>query len=106
MKQLVKGTLSLIATLCLVFGCATAMAAEKAEPTTAKSSPFVVERVNINSADAETIANNLHRVGIKKAQAIVEWRQKNGNFKAKEQLLEVKGIGEATLSNNRDKIVL
>ncbi|MGH1486443.1 MAG: ComEA family DNA-binding protein [Cellvibrionaceae bacterium] len=62
--------------------------------------------VSINKANAETIANILRGVGFKKAQAIVEWRKKNGGFTKVSQLLEVKGIGEKTLAANKGRIKL
>ena len=40
----------------------------------------------------------------KKAEAIVQYREKHGNFTSAEQLLEVQGIGKATLERNRDRI--
>lgn len=57
--------------------------------------------VNINSADAGTLARELDGVGPAKAQAIVEYRQKNGPFKSPEDLLKVQGIGERVLEQNR-----
>jgi competence protein ComEA len=51
--------------------------------------------VNVNSASAEQLAL-LPRVGPAIAQRIVEFREQNGPFKAAEQLLLVRGIGEAT----------
>ncbi|MEY4588355.1 MAG: hypothetical protein RL497_431 [Pseudomonadota bacterium] len=60
--------------------------------------------VNINTADAENLAAVLDGVGIKKAEAIVAYREQNGKFTSPEQLLEVKGIGKATLDKNKDKI--
>ena len=39
-----------------------------------------------------------------KAEAIVQYREKHGNFTMAEQLLEVQGIGKATLEKNRDRI--
>lgn len=62
--------------------------------------------VNINTASAEEISAHLKGVGLKKAQAIVAWREANGVFTTKEQLMEVKGIGEKTLLANADKIAL
>ncbi|EDN75239.1 DNA uptake protein ComE1, partial [Mannheimia haemolytica PHL213] len=41
-----------------------------------------------------------------KAQAIVDYRTKNGNFKNIEQLAEVSGIGQATVEKNRANIIL
>jgi competence protein ComEA len=51
--------------------------------------------VNINSADASSLAL-LPRVGPAVAQRIVEHREQNGKFQKKEDLLLVRGIGEAT----------
>ncbi|RYZ87302.1 MAG: competence protein ComE [Moraxellaceae bacterium] len=62
--------------------------------------------VNINTADAATLAAALNGIGIKKAEAIIAHREQLGKFTSAEQLLEVKGIGKATLDKNRDKIKL
>lgn len=64
------------------------------------------ETVNINQANAQELANNLQGVGIKKAQAIVEYRDKIGGFESQKQLLNVKGIGESTLKKNQKNILL
>jgi len=63
-----------------------------------------MQRVDINHADAQTIALVLDGVGIARAQAIVEYRDSNGEFKSLEELLMVSGIGEATIRNNQDRI--
>ncbi|WP_207479324.1 ComEA family DNA-binding protein, partial [Glaesserella parasuis] len=52
------------------------------------------------------IQDKLVGIGAKKAQAIVEYREKNGKFLNVEQLTEVSGIGKATLEKNRDRIVI
>lgn len=62
--------------------------------------------VNINTATAAELQDKLVGIGQKKAQAIVDYRTKNGNFKSIEQLAEVSGIGQATLEKNRANIVL
>ena len=64
------------------------------------------EAVNINTASAEIIAETLSGIGLKKAQAIVEWRESHGKFTHKEQLTAIKGIGEATLAKNNERIRL
>ena len=64
------------------------------------------ERVNINIADAETIAMMLDGVGLSRAEAIVDYRESNGDFKSVDELIMVSGIGEVTLRNNVDKITL
>lgn len=60
--------------------------------------------VNINTADAETISKELDGVGLTKARAIVEYRQKHGPFKSADDLSLVKGIGERTVDLNRSNI--
>jgi competence protein ComEA len=60
--------------------------------------------VNINTADAETISEELSGVGLAKAKAIVEYRQKHGPFKSPDDLSLVKGIGERTVDLNRANI--
>ncbi len=62
--------------------------------------------VNVNTASAEEISTLLKGVGIKKAQAIVEYRQQHGAFENKEDLTKVKGIGSATVSRNSSRILL
>jgi len=62
--------------------------------------------VDINKADAETLAVELKGVGIKKAQAIVAYRNENGVFKTVEDLARVKGISDKTIEKNREKILL
>lgn len=62
--------------------------------------------VDINKADAKTIAMELTGVGSAKAEAIVSYRQQYGPFKRPEDLLQVKGIGKAILEKNRGTIVL
>ena len=60
--------------------------------------------VNVNSADAESIAAELKGVGLSKAKAIVEYRKKHGPFRSAEDLTLVKGIGERTLDLNKADI--
>lgn len=64
------------------------------------------QKVNINTADAATLAEALNGVGLKKAQAIVAYRKQFGAFKSVDELTEVKGIGEALIQSNRDRVVL
>ena len=61
-------------------------------------------QVNVNTADAETIAAELNGVGLSKAKAIVEYRTKHGPFRSVDDLSLVKGIGERTVDKNRTDI--
>ena len=61
--------------------------------------------VNVNTASAEELAM-LPGVGPVRARAIIELRQQRGGFKRVEDLLEVKGIGDASLAKLRPYIAL
>ena len=61
-------------------------------------------QVDINTADAETISAELSGIGLTKAKAIVEYRQKHGPFSSPEDLSLVKGIGERTVEKNLSDI--
>ena len=87
----------LIARVLLCFGVAFAAVAS-AEPG--------VSVVNINSADAETLAEVLDGVGMSRAQAIIEYRDQHGNFRDAYELANIKGIGERTVEINEDRIRL
>lgn len=60
--------------------------------------------VNVNSADAQTLADNINGIGPKKAQAIVNYRNQNGPFKSHQDLLKVKGIGQKIIDKNKADI--
>ena len=67
-------------------------------------SAFAADSVNVNTADAATLATQLNGIGMAKAEAIVAYRQAHGPFKSIEQLAEVKGIGLKTVEKNREKL--
>jgi competence protein ComEA len=53
--------------------------------------------VNVNTADAKTLAKELNGIGLSKAEAIVAYREKNGPFKSADDLTKVQGIGAKTV---------
>lgn len=99
----------------LLFSCLTSLsvgvfAAETAQSTTSPvtanqaSASAEAGQVNLNTADVEALESGLIGIGKVKAQAIVDHRTANGPFASVDELLEVKGIGAATLEKNRDKL--
>lgn len=65
-----------------------------------------IQMLDINSADAATIAAVLDGVGLTKAQEIVAYREMFGSFHSVEELADVKGIGAATIEKNRQRIII
>ncbi|MBR9729257.1 ComEA family DNA-binding protein [Shewanella intestini] len=72
---------------------------------TPKSQQQVASMVNINKANIDQL-QQLKGVGKKKAQAIMKYRQTNGEFKTVEQITEVSGIGENFIKLNGKNIAL
>lgn len=62
------------------------------------------ERINLNAADAAALAAGIDGIGPAKAAAIVAYRAEHGPFKTVDDLLLVRGIGQATLDRNRDRL--
>ena len=62
-----------------------------------------VKPVNINTAGVSEL-DGLPGIGPVLARRIIDWRTANGPFASPEQLLEVDGIGQATLDGLRDHI--
>jgi competence protein ComEA len=60
--------------------------------------------VNINTADEKTLATELDGVGPALAAAIVRDREQNGPYKAPEDIMRVRGIGERVLEINKQNI--
>lgn len=67
---------------------------------------FAGGAVNVNTASAEMLAEQLDGVGAARAQAIVDYRSENGDFPSVASLVNVSGIGEATLESNRDRLTV
>lgn len=64
-----------------------------------------IEKVNINSADADTLIT-VNGITSSIASSIVSYRTGNGNFQTIEQLMEVYGIGNATYRKIRNFVTL
>lgn len=64
------------------------------------------EQVSINEATAEQLSAVMNGVGLKKAQAIVSYREQYGPFSAVQQLSEVPGIGNALIERNASRLKL
>lgn len=96
----------------LLAAASVTVSATEAPATTASPPPVTqsvnveVNKIDLNTADAATLERELKGIGEVKAKAIVAYREANGPFASVEELLEVKGIGSATLEKNRSKLTV
>lgn len=75
-------------------------AAQSKATLPAKASDDEGTVVSINSASAEDLARVMNGVGLKKAQAIVSYREEYGPFKTVEDLKQVPGMGSSLVERN------
>ena len=91
----------------LLAGCAAGFSpALQAQSAVAQTAIAVQASVNINTADAASMASALSGIGLSRAEAIVRYRESFGAFTSIDELAEVKGIGQSTVDKNRALIVL
>ena len=76
---------------------------EKPKQISDSSSSSNTDVININTANKEQLMK-ISGVGKTKAEAIIAHREKNGDFKKKEDITKVRGIGKATFEKIKDKI--
>jgi competence protein ComEA len=79
--------------LLAVAALAVAPVAAQSKSATPKPAPTASAPLNINTATPAQL-ETLPGLGKAVAERIVEYREKNGNFKKVEDLMNVKGIGE------------
>ena len=117
MKHGIKALLITLSLACAGMSHSALAAAPAAKPTTvetkaeapaaqskaavpAKASDEEGSRVSINNASAEELARAMNGVGLKKAQAIVSYREEYGPFKTVEDLKQVPGMGNSLVERN------
>jgi len=81
--------------------CISSLAVQAVEVQPLSAAAEVVAQVSVNSASADELADMLIGVGPSKARAIVAYRDANGPFASVDELVNVKGIGLATIEKNR-----
>ncbi|MFM4928614.1 ComEA family DNA-binding protein [Aeromonas veronii] len=105
--MLMKKLSAIMLLACLPLFSQHVLAADKAAPKQTTTAEVAKEtgKLNINTATLAELTS-LKGIGDKKAQAIVDYREKQGKFTSVDQLADVNGIGPATLEANRDMIIV
>ena len=84
-----------------------AMAVEHPKETSSHQVATSTAILNINTADAATIADaHIKGIGKKRAEAIVAYRQAHGPFKSVEDLKKIKGLSDKIIDANRERLAL
>jgi len=78
-------------------------ASQAASQAVSKSGSTVV---NINTANAQQIADSIKGIGDSKARAIIEYRDTHGKFTSLQELEKVAGIGAKTIERNKANLAL
>ncbi|MCY4222813.1 MAG: ComEA family DNA-binding protein [Thiotrichales bacterium] len=60
--------------------------------------------IDINTASADVLAEVIDGVGMKRAQAIIEYREQHGAFASVDDLALVRGVSAGIVERNRDRI--
>lgn len=99
-------TQSLLTLLFLIFGflATSTIIGETPGQLTVEQNPTSDLTVNVNTADAESLAEALDGVGLSRARSIVEWREANGPFQDPYDLVQVRGISERIVKMNEQRI--
>jgi competence protein ComEA len=101
--------LAIIAMAAIPVAAAAQDAAPAAKPRaaakSAKPAPGSTAIVNINTATQAQL-ESLPGLGAKAAERILEYRQKNGQFKKVEDLMNVKGIGEKSFLKLKPRLTV
>ena len=95
-----RSVLALVAVL-VCFSAWPAEAQRATKPPVAASTDIV----NLNNATAAQIAT-LPGIGLKTAELVVQYREKNGPFKKIEEIMNVRGVGEKSFLRIKDRLTV
>ena len=104
-RTLILLALMIIAVTVLASAITEEITREKPEPISLISELHYEDRININTADSETLMT-LNGIGEVKAKAIIEFRTKNGRFATTEDIMRVDGIGMTLFEKIKDEITV
>ncbi|MCL5975271.1 MAG: ComEA family DNA-binding protein [Gammaproteobacteria bacterium] len=66
---------------------------------------FAADKININTASADEL-QLLNGVGPSTANAIVQYREQNGEFASVDDLVNVKGVGEKKVAGLAEQVTV
>lgn len=87
-----------------LFSAALILLASSFSAYTYSDSKDAGDALNLNTATAQELAANLKGIGPVRAEAIVQYREKHGDFESVDHLARVPGIPEKIVDQNREKL--
>jgi competence protein ComEA len=60
--------------------------------------------INLNTADVKTLSKSMKGIGVKRAQAIVTYRESHQGFKSVEELAQVPGLGKNFVEHHKSEL--
>lgn len=61
-------------------------------------------KININKADTKTLTKSIKGIGLKRAEAIIKYRESQGPFTSLQALAKVPGFGENFVAKHLEEI--
>ena len=99
-KNLLNVTLTIMALLALLIVNPAFAKGDKEMAAKSNETVASLEKININQADAKTLAT-LKGIGKDRAVKIIEYREQNGPFQKVEDIMKVRGIGKKIFEQNK-----
>jgi len=78
-------------------------AATPAAAPVAVESP-VASTINLNTADVKTLSKSVKGIGLKRAEAIVKYRETHDGFKSVTELEQVPGLGKRFVETRKEEL--
>ncbi len=95
-----KATMFAVVLSCLVLSLSTQAIAQDAKTTAQPVVEQTLKKLNLNKATVQELTGSFKGVGLKRAEAIVAFREAHGGIKSVEELAQVRGLGKAFVDSH------
>lgn len=99
-----KATLFAAVLSLFIIPCSIQAQSESIDPGNIPTVTQPSNKINLNTADVDTLTQSFKGIGRKRAEAIIAYREANAGLKSVEDLALVKGIGKQFVERNRKQL--
>lgn len=89
---------------CLVFSSSLYAATQVVTPQTVSTSPNSSHQINLNTADAKALSRSIKGIGLKRAEAMIKYREAHNGFHSIDDLAQVPGLGKNFVKTHREEL--